>query len=160
MDQTTEEVSVTIEEEDDGFPIWVIVVIIVILLAVIIIVVVVIFVKGKGGEKEEPTPMEQEETTTAPDIEQGQEEPVEYETQQEPNYEEIIHQTDIIAQEVPVQEVSTQTEMPNEEEVGACPNCGAPLGPYDTKCANCGVEFEVEYQCPNCGTTIIEGSEN
>ncbi|MFW3145672.1 MAG: PKD domain-containing protein [Thermoplasmatota archaeon] len=44
-----------------------------------------------------------------------------------------------------------------EEEIGdMCPECGAPLGPYDTECSTCGAEFEVALECPNCGA-VVEG---
>lgn len=44
-----------------------------------------------------------------------------------------------------------------EEEVGdLCPECSAPLGPYDTECSSCGAQFEVAMECPNCGSVVEE----
>ncbi|MGA1873743.1 MAG: PKD domain-containing protein [Thermoplasmatota archaeon] len=48
-----------------------------------------------------------------------------------------------------------------EEEIGdVCPECSAPLGPYDSKCGNCGAEFELALECPNCGAVIEEDTES
>jgi hypothetical protein len=42
-----------------------------------------------------------------------------------------------------------------EEEIGdVCPECNAPLGPYDSECPNCGAQFEIALECPNCGAVV------
>ncbi len=37
-------------------------------------------------------------------------------------------------------------------EEGACPQCGARLGPGDTFCGKCGTK--IEYACPTCGAVL------
>ena len=175
MDETSQDITVTVEEEDDGgFPIWVIAIIAVILL--IVILVVIFLVKGKGEEEEEPSTLEPEtqeesagyeepmmEQGYQPEPEMSQEQPLygqEEVPQETPGMEETYQQEVPVEQGVPVQEeapVETEESL-EEEESETCPECGAPLGPEDTACPSCGAEFEVAFQCPNCGAEIPEGT--
>ena len=40
-----------------------------------------------------------------------------------------------------------------------CSNCGAPVGPEDKFCTNCGAKFVVDSTCPKCGASIEQDSK-
>jgi rubrerythrin len=54
--------------------------------------------------------------------------------------------------------LSDMEEM--EDEVGDnCPECGEPLGPYDSECPACGAQFEVALECPSCGAVVEDDAD-
>ncbi len=71
--------------------------------------------------------------------------------------EESVMDEDSELEEVQDLESLMQDMERTEEEMGdVCPECGSPLGPYDTQCGSCGAQFEIALECPNCGAVIEE----
>jgi hypothetical protein len=170
-------VEVTAADEAGGPPAWVIILIILVIL-VIVGAVVFYVIRGGEGEEEEipeemaPQPPESFEGSTE---EPGYEPPVpgeEFPEDYDDYGESILDEGEegVLAPEegIPLPEESEMQEVQDleslidemertEEEIGdVCPECDAPLGPYDSQCGNCGAQFELALECPNCGAVVEE----
>jgi len=183
-DQDSVTIEVTEAEETGGTPIWVIILIVVVILVVVGAVVFYV-VRGGEGEEEEipeemaPQPPESFDETMGdlgyePPV-PGEEFPREYDGYGEAPVEESMEEEQVapaaedmvpLPDESEMQEVqdleSLIDEMERtEEEIGdVCPECDAPLGPYDSQCGNCGAQFELALECPNCGAVVEEDISN
>ncbi|MBN1540161.1 MAG: hypothetical protein JW939_08460 [Candidatus Thermoplasmatota archaeon] len=172
-------IEITEAEQGSEFPIWVIILIVVVVIAVIIGVYFVM--KGRDLEEEpeemEPIPPEPQsfgEPASAVMGEDELEDPMMEEEYEEEMDEMLVPPTMGMEETVEVEETlgfPEESEMQEiqdietlidemertEEEIGdVCPECGAPLGPYDSRCGNCGAEFELALECPNCGAVVEE----
>ncbi|MGA1819410.1 MAG: PKD domain-containing protein [Thermoplasmatota archaeon] len=181
-DQSQITIEVTESEGVDGPPVWMIILIIVVILAIVGAVVFYVMRGGEGEEEipEELAPQPPEEFVEGPVeapmmLEEAPSIAEEYEEDLEDEFDEDLMDE---LEEGPVTAVSRdalglpdESEMQEvqdlellidemertEEEIGdVCPECSAPLGPYDSRCGNCGAEFELALECPNCGAVIEE----
>jgi hypothetical protein len=173
-------IEVTEAKQDSEFPIWVIILIVVVVLAIIVGVYFVMRGRELEEEPEEmaPMPPEPQDAVAPPmapmeegEIDESMMDEEEYEGEVEEflggetlEIEDTMEAEDTLGfpEESEMQEVqdieSLIDEMEKtEEEIGdVCPECGAPLGPYDSQCGNCGAEFELALECPNCGAVVEE----
>ncbi len=171
-------IEVTEADQGSEFPIWVIILIVVVVLAIIVGVYFVMRGRELEEEPEEMAPMPPEpQGIGAPPTIGFEEGEIEESMMDEEDYDEEIE--DILGgetleiegtyeEELDLPEESEMQEIHDiealidemektEEEIGdVCPECGAPLGPYDSACGNCGAEFELALECPNCGAVVEE----
>jgi len=185
-DQSQITIEVTESEGTEGPPVWMIILIIVVILA---IVGAVVFYVMRGGEAEEEIPeelapqppeefgegpeapmMPEEAPTMAQEYEESEfEEDLDEDLMDEFDEEELPTTSSVLLglpeesemQEVQDLELLIDEMERTEEEIGdVCPECSAPLGPYDSRCSNCGAEFELALECPNCGAVIEEDASS
>jgi len=172
-------IEITEAEQDSEFPIWVIILIVVVVIAVIVGVYFVMKGKGLEEEPEEMAPIPPEPQDFGEHASAVMGEDKEEDSMMEEEYEEevdemLVPPTIGMEETVEVEETlgfPEESEMQEiqdietlidemertEEEIGdVCPECGAPLGPYDSRCGNCGAEFELALECPNCGAVVEE----
>jgi hypothetical protein len=158
--QEVRTLDVVIEKKDDGGGgLNPIVIIAVVALVLIVIVVVIFMVRRGGGEEEEDeeipddVDMEYEEPPVEEDL--LIDEPVDeafMEEEEEIEEDEMEEETGDIPP--PIAEGIDEIEVEEKVIGDTCPHCNHPLVPTDTRCSNCGTEFDIELECPICGAKV------
>ncbi len=183
--QSSTTIEVTEADESSGPPVWVIILIILVILVIVGAVVFYVIRGGEGAEDEIPEELAPQppESFEDPMGDPGYDSPFQTGDLEEEDdmYDDTVVDESVMDESyendmdaappgdiVPLPEDPEMQEVNDleslidemertEEEIGdVCPECSAPLGPYDAECGNCGAKFELALECPSCGAVVEE----